>query len=411
MKILICSINYTPELTGIGKYSGEMGAWLADRGHQVRVVTAPPYYPEWKVHAGHSSMSYRQEEVAGTRVWRCPAYVPVRPTGLSRIIHLLSFALSSLPVMIRQIFWRPDVVVSIEPPLFCAPVSWFVARAAGGKCLLHVQDLEVDVAFALGIFSSLKMQKLVGAIESWIMRQYDAVSTISESMLNRLECKGVSPNRSFLFPNWADIENIKFDPDGRNLFRRAWQVDEQTSVALYSGNIARKQGLDLVIDAAEILQNNKSLLFIICGDGPAKADLEDRAKKKRLSNVKFMSLQPAEKLAALLSAADVHLVIQTAGAADLVMPSKLTNILAVGGNSIITASEKTELGRLLLENPGLGDLCPPNNVGRLVEALISFLSERSAKKSMYIRSFAENILGKKKVLLDLERRLILLADK
>ncbi len=49
MKILVYGINYSPELTGIGKYTGEMVEWLARNGHEVRVITAPPYYPEWKV--------------------------------------------------------------------------------------------------------------------------------------------------------------------------------------------------------------------------------------------------------------------------------------------------------------------------------------------------------------------------
>ncbi|MBN2701505.1 MAG: hypothetical protein JXR29_08650 [Methylothermaceae bacterium] len=48
MKILMVGLNFAPELTGIGKYTGELAEWLADRGHAVRVVTAPPYYPAWR---------------------------------------------------------------------------------------------------------------------------------------------------------------------------------------------------------------------------------------------------------------------------------------------------------------------------------------------------------------------------
>ncbi len=71
MKILVYGINYSPELTGIGKYTGEMVEWLARNGHEVRVITAPPYYPEWKVAEHYSSWRYRREEGAAT-VWRCP---------------------------------------------------------------------------------------------------------------------------------------------------------------------------------------------------------------------------------------------------------------------------------------------------------------------------------------------------
>lgn len=94
MKILVYGINYSPELTGIGKYTGEMVAWMAQEGHEVRVITAPPYYPQWKVGERYSAWRYRWEEGEAT-VWRCPLYVPKQPSTLKRLLHLGSFALSS----------------------------------------------------------------------------------------------------------------------------------------------------------------------------------------------------------------------------------------------------------------------------------------------------------------------------
>ncbi len=88
MKILLYGINFAPELTGIGKYTGEMAAWLAARGHQVRVVTAPPYYPHWKVGEGYSGTHWQRQTWAGVQVWRCPLWVPSQPSGLKRLLHL-----------------------------------------------------------------------------------------------------------------------------------------------------------------------------------------------------------------------------------------------------------------------------------------------------------------------------------
>ncbi|RMD58917.1 colanic acid biosynthesis glycosyltransferase WcaI, partial [Candidatus Parcubacteria bacterium] len=189
MKILIYAINYAPELTGIGKYTGEMAERLAARGHEVRVVTAPPYYPAWKVADGHSRWRYRREWLNGVGVWRCPLYVPSKPSGAKRIVHLASFALSSFPVMLRQIFWKPDVVFVVEPPLFCAPAAWIVAKLTGGKCWLHVQDFEVDAAFALGLLPKW-MRKPTSLAERWWMRRFDQVSSISHAMVKRAKEKG-----------------------------------------------------------------------------------------------------------------------------------------------------------------------------------------------------------------------------
>ncbi len=119
MKVLIYSTNFSPEPTGIGKYSGEMAAWLADQGHEVRVVAAPPYYPTWKVDPAYARPLFRRETWHGVEVLRAPLWVPKSPRGLTRMLHLLSFAVSSFPLMLAQVAWRPDLVLTVAPA-FCA---------------------------------------------------------------------------------------------------------------------------------------------------------------------------------------------------------------------------------------------------------------------------------------------------
>ncbi len=133
MRILIYGLNFAPELTGTGKYTGEMAVWLADRGHQIRVVTAPPYYPQWRVQAGYSSLKYRTESIGGVWVYRCPLWVPRHPSGLKRLVHLKSFAATSLLPMLWLAFrWRPDVILVVEPTGFCIPGAWLAARTPAG---------------------------------------------------------------------------------------------------------------------------------------------------------------------------------------------------------------------------------------------------------------------------------------
>src|SRR5690349_6805771 len=151
LRILIYGLNFAPELTSTGKYTGEMAMWLAERGHDVRVVTAPPYYPEWKVQKGYSAWKWRTESGASLKTWRCPLWVPRNASGIKRIVHLLSFAVSSFPVMVRQAFWRPDVVWTVQPTLAGAPIAALVAGMARARAWLHIQDFEVDAAFSMGL--------------------------------------------------------------------------------------------------------------------------------------------------------------------------------------------------------------------------------------------------------------------
>lgn len=373
MKILLYGINYSPELTGIGKYSGEMARWLAADGHEVRVITAPPYYPEWRVHAGYSFWRYRCEQDGGVSVLRCPLYVPARPSALTRLLHLISFSLSSLLPVLMHLLWRPQLVVLVVPTLFCAPQALLLAQLAGAKSVLHVQDYEVDALFGLGFVKGGRLRRLAFALERLTLRAFTRVSTISSGMLQRAREKGVPEERLYFFPNWSETARFRGVARSSVLLQRLG-VDPSKRVLLYSGNIGQKQGLEVVIEAAARLAARPELVFLIVGEGAGKPALLDMAQARGLTNVVFAPLQSYDDLPALLASADVHLVIQRRGAADAVLPSKLTNILAVGGNAVITADPETSLGQLCTEFPGIAVRVEPESASALLTGIEKALS-------------------------------------
>lgn len=406
MKILIHGINYSPELTGIGKYTGEMAEWLAARGHDVRVITAPPYYPWWHVQAPYRAWAYRKEVLKGVTVYRCPVWVPAMPTGAKRIIHLLSFAISTLPLSIRMMFWRPDVVFTVEPAIFAVVVAAATAKLCGAKSWLHVQDFELDAAVGLGMVGKGRSARYIARFERWLMQRFDRVSTISGAMMNMLHSKGVEPVKCRNFVNWVDTEQIKPLPTKQSL-RDELAIPANTKVVLYSGNIGKKQGLEIVLSAAERLAaSHPAVLFLIVGDGAARAELQESASVRNLQNIRFLPLQPVEKLPALLATADIHLVIQRRGAADVVMPSKLTGILAVGGTVVVTADPGTELYNVVTGNR-LGTVITPESAEELSHGLLELLhnEERCRELGQNARHYAERELDKQAVLKEFDRQL------
>lgn len=409
MRLLVYGLNYLPELTGIGKYTGEMCAWLASRGHTVHAVCAVPYYPEWQVPKAYRRGLYRTEERDGVMVHRTRLYVPTKPTTTSRLLHLCSFAVASLPQLLRRRSVRADVLIAVEPTLFCAPAALMAARLFRAKSLLHIQDFELDAMTGLGMGRS---GDFAATIERWLMRRFDAISTISYSMIDRAREKlqGGDPPVLF-FPNWVDIDFVKPGPTG-DRYRERWDIPPTTKVILYSGNLGKKQGLEIVLEAAQALQGEPDVIFLFVGAGSAVDSLKDAAEAMRLDNVRFYPLQPYEDLPELMALADIHLVVQRRGAADVVLPSKLTTILAAGGTAVITAEPETELGRLCTHHPGIAVRVAPEDGALLTGALRELLDgvDVTARRANPLaRAYAEQNLSKETVLERFEddlRRLI-----
>jgi colanic acid biosynthesis glycosyl transferase WcaI len=410
VRILIYGLNFSPELTGIGKYTGELAAWLVDRGHDVRVVTAPPYYPAWNVSAPYSGWRYRVERLAGgPQIYRVPLYVPAKQSGFRRITHLLSFAFFSLPVMLSQIFWLPDIVFTIEPTFFGTPAALFVARLTGAVSWLHVQDFEIDAAFELGLLPAKgPIHSAALRIERFFCKAFSRVSSISPNMIERALTKGVDPHKTVLFPNWVNVDTIQpQDQMLENSFRRQLGLHGKI-IILYSGNMGAKQGLELLVPLASSFgpdgaEANADVHFLLCGDGAFRSQLEELLGSR--SNVSFLPLQPIDRLNDLLGAADIHLLPQRAGAADLVMPSKLTGMLSSGRPVIATADPGTQLA-LIVSGAGLGKkgscglVVAAEDDAALQDAVVRLVNDRNLRDELgaNARRYALEHMGKQEVM-------------
>lgn len=395
MKIVLVSMNFSPELTGVGKYSGEMADGLIARGHEVSVVCAPPYYPTWTVAPGYSDSAYHVERPKpGLTIYRCPIWIPKRLGGLTRLLHLASFALSSMPVVFKLVGWQPRVVLAVAPGFFCAPAAWLAARLAGAKAWLHIQDFEIDAAFELGMLKQPWLRSLAQRAERTMLRRFDAVSTISSRMMRLLAAKGVPMQKTELLPNWVDASALASTDGAALALRQSLGLAPEQVVCLFSGTLNRKQGLGVLIDAARLLQGDPRIAIVICGNGEMRAALETAAQG--LPNVRFLDLMPAAQLGALLHMADVHLLPQLRGAADLVMPSKLGGMLASGRPVIAAAAPGTEISAVAV---GCGLLVEPECAEDFAQAMTTLASdaERRQRLGAAGRSYAERALDAQRI--------------
>ncbi len=344
-RVIVYGMNFSPEIAGVGKYTGEIAEHLLSEGADVTVVTTPPHYPGWRVQAGYRNR-YSSSRKDGMNVVRVPLILRRNMKGFWRLIAPLSFAVTSAPVIFWQILRiRPDTVFCVEPTLIAAPVAQLAAKLVGAQVVLHVQDLEIDAAFAVGHLGSHAMLKRLGyAFERFTLRGFDRVITISHRMAQKLVEKGLAADRLSVVRNWVDLSHI-FPMRGASPYRAELGYGERDFVVLYSGNIGAKQGLNVLMQAAERLRTDSHIHFVVAGEGPAKADLQTRYK--HLPNVRFLPFQPYARLNEFLNMPDLHVLPQERDAADLVLPSKLGGMLASGKPILVTADQDTELAHVL----------------------------------------------------------------
>jgi colanic acid biosynthesis glycosyl transferase WcaI len=410
MKILICGINYAPDLTGIGKYTGEMGSWLARNGHAVDVITGMPYYPQWQIDPAYKKKWWHKEYVEGVKVYRCPLYVPRKVSSLKRIIHEFSFVLSTLPIWIIKLFSkRYDVVISVSPPFHLGILPLLYSKCRGTKIITHIQDLQVDVAKELCMIKNRRLLKCMFAMEKFILKGSSVVTTISKGLMKKITAKGVAASNCVLFPNWVD-ENIIRPIEKQKSLRNEFGLSQEQKVVLYSGNLGEKQGLENIIEAAKYFREDPLVKFVIVGSGGGETKLKDAVQEAGLTNIQFHPLVAYEKLPALLAIADIHLVLQKKNAADLVMPSKLTSILAAGGCPLVTASEGSTLYRLIHNNE-MGIVVEPDDHQMLAQGIRFALDSSLEKFRDNSRYYASRHLSKEAILRNWETVLLALDKK
>jgi putative colanic acid biosynthesis glycosyltransferase WcaI len=394
-RVLIYGINYAPEIAGVGRYSGEIGAHMARLGCDVQVITAPPHYPSWTAQPPYSPRRWARERLEGATVLRCPIWLHPDMRGFRRLVAPLSFALSSaVPAAWRIMTWRPHLIIAVEPTLLVAPIAVALGKLSGSRLVLHVQDLEADAAFAVGHLKGGVLRRLALAFERRMLAGFDQVITISGRMADRLAAKGVAAERLRIVRNWVDLDQIH-PLEGLSPYRRELAIADDAFVALYAGALGAKQGLQVLIDAAAALQRREDIVFVVAGEGPMKAELQRAAK--RLPNLKVLNFQPPDRLGDFLGLADAHLMLQERDAADLVLPSKLGGMLASGRQILVTAERETELARFL---DGACILAPPGDPAALAAAIVRLANRADPDTSFQARLEKARSLSKKTLIAD-----------
>lgn len=456
MRIVVWGINYWPEVVGIAPFNRGMCRFLAGRGHQVRMVSTFAYYPAWQKAAKDRRCIFRTEIVDGIPVHRCWHFVPARATTLRRILHELSFGVTSFLRVLS--LPRADLYIVVSPPLVLGPLAWTACMLKRSRYVFHVQDLQPDAAVGLGMMKATGvMARILHGMAAQTYRHASVVSGISHSMIEAFAEKGVPAEKRYWFPNWVEeretgrrisevggqgeyLSSPQLVATGTAGWRARYGIPEEAFLASYSGNLGRKQGLDVLLDAAEMLlslekeadgsnlpvdgdsgcspkvaqaswvgdwcgmgvprdsersrrvaqasqpasssagkcpQAPPHVSFVIAGDGVMRTELEARLQKRPLSNVRLLPLLPEADYHEMLAESDVCLITQAKGTGRFFLPSKLLSILEAGRPVVALADDTSELARAVREG-GFGEVVPSENAEGLARTLNSLATAPGA---------------------------------
>lgn len=371
--ITLIGINFYPEDSSTGLYSTQMAKFL-DQNHHIDVITGFPYYPEWEIRKEYRDKPrYLTEKKENITIHRYKQYVPKDPTFKNRVLQLLDFTFGSIPNLFK--IKKSDLVICVVPFTSSIALGLLLAKLRGAKLWVHIQDFEFDAAVESGLAGEKNVIKskifnILFRLEKKLLDKADIVSTISYSMLTKLENKTDTP--TYFFPNWVD-ENF-IDPSKAKTHEF---LHSNRFKILYSGNIGAKQDWDFFLKVAEYFKDSNEIEFIVVGAGAKKSWLVEQTKN--MKHVVHHMPVKYEDLPNLLCSADLHILFQKNDVVDTVMPSKLLGMMASAVPSIVTGNIQSEVAKVFKESDG-GYFFDSDDIDGVVETIMRLSKNNDLSK-------------------------------
>jgi colanic acid biosynthesis glycosyl transferase WcaI len=357
MKILVLSLYYEPDrCQSNGPIIRALCEDWAAAGHEVTVLASFPHYSCPAVWPAYRGRLLQFDRVGPVQVIRSYIYVPQTRSSLGRLLNYLSFNLSSL--LAGLLSGRQDVIFAMSPPLTIGLTAWLLGLLKRAPFCYNLQDIWPEAAVRLGMLRNRRMITLFEWLERFIYRQSQRIFAISEDFRTNLHCKGVTPGKIVVLPNFVDTDRLQPSPRHNEFAVRHGLTDR--FVVLYAGNLGLSQGLEVILEAAQELKSAtprgselEKILFLIVGQGSCRDQLIEEAIRRRLTNVRFLPLQPEDDLPLLYGAADLALIPLRKGITENSVPCKTYAIMASGkpylagvdpGSNVWKLTEEVECG-------------------------------------------------------------------
>ncbi len=376
MRILMLTQYFPPETGAAQVRLFEVAKAIKAQGHQIEVVTAFPNYPTGVVPSEYKGKFFMKDSIDGILLYRTWIYPVQRGRLWKRLFNYFSFVLSACYGILRA--GPADYIFVESPPIFIGFTTLFARSVKRAKVIFNISDLWPESAISLGLVKNKLLIGLTRILERRMYKVAWRISAQTEGIIQSLRQRGISADKLVFLPNGVDPELFKPGLPDQELAQRL-QVQNKT-VILYAGTIGYAAGLEVALQAAEILRENHDIVFLIVGDGTEKPRLEKLAAEMQLPNVRWMPFQPLIEIVRYYNLATLNLVtLRRYNLAEGVRPSKLFPGLA-SAKPVIYVGEGE--GARVMNESGGGRVIPPEDPERLAKTILELLANPEQCREM-----------------------------
>ena len=399
MRILLYTQYFPPETNAPANRWGYFVNYLKEKGHEITVLTSYPNHPQRKIFEGYKNRWKTIENKENVKIIRTWTYISPSLKFFPRLLNYLSFSFSSyLNSLSLKNF---DLVIVSLPPISVGFIGLKIAKKRKIPLVLDLGDLWPEAAEETGYLKKNFLYRYTLRKAKNLYQRATVILVNSPGILENLVCfYGLSRDKVIYIPNGADLE---FFEDNYNTSI----IDERYSlkgkfVVLYTGILGLAQAPEIMLQTADLMQENDQIVFLIVGSGPKEKELRDMLKKLNLKNVILTGQRPREEMPLFVSRADVCLATyKNSPVFEKNIPSKIFDYMASGKPTIINLEgEASEI--ILKAQAGLVAL--PENSESLKEAILKIYQNPILKTKMGQSAliYARQYYDKKEISLRLE---------
>jgi len=321
LKILLLNQTFHPDVASTAQHLADLALELTRRGHEVTVVTSRRAYD------APAKRFPRRETWRGIRIHRVGSTGFGKGAKWKRAADFASFSLACA----ARLAWLPrqDAVVALTSPPLISFLGAALAQLRGSRFYYWVMDFNPDEAIAAGWLRAGSLAaRMLDCVSRFSLRRATRVIALDRFMRERIAAKGIPGDKITVIPPWSHDDAVRFDPEGRERFRRAHGLDGKF-VVMYSGNHSPCHPLDTLLAAARQLAGDPGVVFCFIGGGSEFRRVVAFGKTHQLGNLVCLPYQPFDQISGSLSAADVHVVVMGNAFVGLVHPCKIYNVLRI----------------------------------------------------------------------------------